>query len=126
SVLLPLVASGASGADLVAKAQTLAKDSPDAYETNEQQFNRVGYALLAAGRAADAIVVFRANASSYAESANVFDSLAEACEKAGDVECQRPASRRVLELLAQDIHMPAGMRDALTKSAHRRLGDPNH
>jgi hypothetical protein len=45
--------------------------------------NVIGYRLLQAGHVPEAIEVFRANAEAYPESANVYDSLGEAQERAG-------------------------------------------
>lgn len=50
----------------------------------EGRLNGLGYALLGAGRLDDAIVVFEYNVRQYPQSANVYDSLAEAFEKKGD------------------------------------------
>ena len=55
------------------------------YETlpPENLVNIIGYRLLAADRTADAIAVFQANVKNWPKSANVYDSLGEAYEKAG-------------------------------------------
>ncbi|MBP2160252.1 MULTISPECIES: serine hydrolase domain-containing protein [Asticcacaulis] len=50
----------------------------------EYDLNMGGYALMSAGRIAEAIRLFRRNAEAYPQSANVYDSLAEAYEAAGD------------------------------------------
>ena len=50
----------------------------------EGRLNSLGYTLLRNGRVDDAIAVFEYNARQYPESANVYDSLAEAQEKKGD------------------------------------------
>jgi acetyl esterase/lipase/ketosteroid isomerase-like protein len=50
----------------------------------ERTMNATGYALLAEGRIADAIEVFKLNVRAYPHSANVYDSLAEAYLKSGD------------------------------------------
>ncbi len=122
SALTPLVESGATGAEIVARYRALLRDAPEAYELSEQQLNKVGYALLSRQRAADAIVVFRANTEAYPASANAFDSLAEACEKAGDGACAGAASARVLALLESDPHVPAVLRSGLEANARRRSG----
>lgn len=48
--------------------------------------NMIGYRLLQAGHVQDAIEVFRANAETWPESANVYDSLGEAQERAGALD----------------------------------------
>ena len=50
----------------------------------EQAANFMGYRLLQANHVKEAIEVFRANATQYPDSANVYDSLGEAYERAGD------------------------------------------
>ena len=52
----------------------------------EQTMNVIGYRLLQAGHVPEAIEVFRANAQAWPESANVYDSLGEAQERAGKLE----------------------------------------
>ena len=52
----------------------------------EQIVNQAGYLLLAQNRTDDAIAVFRGNAELYSGAANVYDSLAEALERAGRTE----------------------------------------
>jgi len=128
SALAPLIESGASGSEIVARYRVLLRESPEAYDITEPQLNTIGYTLLARGRAADAIAVFRAATDAYPESANAFDSLAEACEKAGDDAGMRTASLRVLELLAKNAHapdalrIPEALRKGLEANAHRRSG----
>ena len=50
----------------------------------ENTLNAAGYALIGEGRTADAIEVFKLNVRAYPQSANVYDSLAEAYLKNGD------------------------------------------
>jgi acetyl esterase/lipase/ketosteroid isomerase-like protein len=50
----------------------------------ERTLNAAGYALLAEGRNADALEVFKLNVRAYPQSANVYDSLAEAYLESGD------------------------------------------
>lgn len=49
----------------------------------EGTVNQLGYQVLGRGKAEDAIAVFRFNVELYPASANVFDSLGEALERAG-------------------------------------------
>ena len=64
----------------------------------EQTLNVIGYRLLQAGHVQEAIEAFRANADTYPESANVYDSLAEAQERAGSRELAFANYRRAAEL----------------------------
>ena len=51
---------------------------------SESQMNRLGYSLMFLKRTEDAIKVFEQNTSDFPESANVWDSLAEAYMRNGD------------------------------------------
>jgi tetratricopeptide (TPR) repeat protein len=57
-----------------------------AYDFSEGSLNGFGYFLLEKKDAAAAIQVFKLNADSFPESANTWDSLAEACMKSGDAK----------------------------------------
>ena len=56
----------------------------------ENLINQIGYQLLFADRPEDAIVAFKANVERYPDSANVYDSLAEAYERGGRVDLAAP------------------------------------
>jgi tetratricopeptide (TPR) repeat protein len=76
-----------------AKAQTLA---------TEADINNQGYALLAEGKADDAIAVFRKNAADHPGSWNVWDSLAEGLEKKGDKAGAAENYRKALSMAPED------------------------
>ena len=50
----------------------------------EEQFNRAGYNLLGGSQTQGALFVFQLNAELFPDSANVWDSLAEAHMKSGN------------------------------------------
>lgn len=56
----------------------------------ENLVNQVGYQLLFAGQPEDAITAFKWNVERYPESANVYDSLAEAYERGGRLDLAMP------------------------------------
>lgn len=60
----------------------------------EATANQIGYRLLQAGHVQDAIEVFRTNAETWPESANVYDSLGEAQERAGTLDLALANYRR--------------------------------
>lgn len=60
----------------------------------EQTANVIGYRLLQAGHVKEAVEVFRANAETWPESANVYDSLGEAQERAGELDQALTSYRR--------------------------------
>jgi acetyl esterase/lipase/ketosteroid isomerase-like protein len=81
----------------------------------ERTLNAAGYSLLAEGRKADAIAVFELNVRAHPESANVYDSLAEAYLASGD---EAAAARWYREALRRS---PA---DDRIRSVLRKLGAP--
>lgn len=58
--------------------------------TPELLINQIGYQLLFASRPDDAIAAFKANVERYPDSANVYDSLAEAYERGGRADLAAP------------------------------------
>lgn len=60
----------------------------------EGLINQIGYQLLFADRPDDAILAFKANVERYPDSANVYDSLAEAYERGGRVDLAAPLYER--------------------------------
>ena len=62
----------------------LMKTEPNQYQIDEDQLNTLGYHLLNRGMLDEAIEIFKLNASSYPESGNVYDSLAEAYMNKGE------------------------------------------
>lgn len=76
-----LVGDAIAAADTARAEQTLlaARDRPaNRFVSFEGEINRIGYELLASGKATQAIQVFRLNTRAYPRSANTFDSLGEA------------------------------------------------
>lgn len=70
--------------EVIALYHELKRDAPEEYNfENEQELNRFGYDLLAAERSLAAIAVFELLVSEFPESANPYDSLGEAYQKAG-------------------------------------------
>lgn len=64
----------------------------------EPLINQIGYQLLFGGKTEDSIVVFKANIERYPESANVYDSLAEAYERNGRMDLAGPLYQKATEL----------------------------
>jgi cytochrome c-type biogenesis protein CcmH/NrfG len=64
----------------------------------EFMLNDLGYRLLRADRAMDAVAVFRLNAEAYPGSGNGHDSLAEALLATGDTVAAIASYRRSVEL----------------------------
>lgn len=71
---------------------------------SEDDLNVWGYRLLGAGMKTQAIAVLSLTARLYPDSFNVYDSLAEAYEAAGDTDLAVKNYRRSLELNAKNTH----------------------
>ena len=67
------------------EALRMIQDPNYAFFEFEKEFNKAGYQLLDGGKVEEAIGVFTMNANFFSDSANVWDSLAEAYWKAGDL-----------------------------------------
>jgi CubicO group peptidase (beta-lactamase class C family) len=81
---------------VTAAAELKAKDAK--FELREGDLNAWGYRLIEDGKVKEAIEILKLNASLYPESANVYDSLAEAYETAGDKAQAIKNYKRSLEL----------------------------
>src|SRR6516164_5611055 len=64
----------------------------------ELLMNQLGYQLLGGGKKDEAIAVFRSNVTRFPNSANVYDSLAEAYEKTGQLDLAQPNYERAAAL----------------------------
>ena len=78
-------ASGAI-ADLENHYKNLSKRFGYEIKIPENTLNQIGYQLLGANRNTEAIAAFKKNVENYPNSANVYDSLAEALEKTGKLK----------------------------------------
>ncbi|HEX8155599.1 MAG TPA: tetratricopeptide repeat protein, partial [Thermoanaerobaculia bacterium] len=87
-----------NGAAIVARYRELRRQHPDEYDFREPELNALGYSLLQAGRAADAVEVFKLNVEAFPQSANTYDSLGEAYAAAGNKELALANYRKSLEL----------------------------
>jgi tetratricopeptide (TPR) repeat protein len=75
------------GYEAASKAyQAFRRDPAHAYVETEADLNRLGYTLLQDGKTDDAIAIFRLNVEAFPQSANTYDSLAEAYLKKGNKE----------------------------------------
>jgi predicted alpha/beta superfamily hydrolase len=64
----------------------------------ELLMNNLGYQVMASGKMDDAIAIFKANVERYPNSANVYDSLAEAYEKSGKLDLAKPNYEKAVVL----------------------------
>ncbi len=80
------------------EARQFVEDPNYRYFPFERTFNRAGYNLLGQGRTRAAVYVLGMNTELFPESANAWDSLAEAHRKAGDEEKARELYRKAIAL----------------------------
>ena len=64
----------------------LKRQRPDIYDFSESQLNMLGYRLIGNERPDDAVEIFKLNVEMFPESANTYDSLAEAYKISGNKE----------------------------------------
>lgn len=79
------------------------KQSND-YYASESQLNSLGYRLLNMKKVREAIEIFKLNAETYPQSANVYDSLGEAHMMNGDKELATKNYQRAVELNPQNTN----------------------
>ncbi|MGD8535013.1 MAG: alpha/beta hydrolase-fold protein [Candidatus Aminicenantes bacterium] len=80
------------------KFRAIKSDPKNALYFEESEFNAMGYRLMGAGKIKAAIEIFKLNVELYPESANVYDSLAEAYMNSGDTKKAIKNYKRSLEL----------------------------
>lgn len=82
----------------VAKYRDIRSDDQNQLYFSENEFNSMGYGLIARGMIGAAVEVFKMNVEVNPQSANAYDSLGEAYMLGGDVELAIENYRRSLEL----------------------------
>lgn len=85
---LGFLIGGLKGVD--AHYQKLSEKFGYTIQAPENLLNQMGYQLLFGNETNEAIAVFKANVERYPASANVYDSLAEAYERGGQLELAEP------------------------------------
>jgi len=68
----------------------------------EAEVNNLGYQLLGDGKTVEALEMFRKNTKEHPQSWNVWDSLGEGLEKAGDVKGARENYQKALAMAPED------------------------
>jgi dienelactone hydrolase len=86
----------------------------------EGAMNQLGYFHLQAGRAEEAIRLFRLNTMAYPASANTYDSLADAYLANGQNELALRMSEKALELLPKD-RSTEDRKQAIRQSAEQKI-----
>src|SRR5207249_3552067 len=78
--------------------ETYRADPENRYREVESDVNSAGYELLGAGKMVAALTLFQVNVALFPRSANVYDSLGEALERAGRRDEAIAAYRRALAI----------------------------
>ena len=87
----------------------------------EAVINLAGYNLLGSGRVNDAIRVFQFNIDAHRDSANAYDSLADAYVAAGDRAKAVELARKAKALLDADTTTPAERKELIRQSIQQKL-----
>jgi tetratricopeptide (TPR) repeat protein len=99
--LLPIITE--KGIESALQSYRTLKQSND-YYVSESQLNALGYRLLGVKKVSEAIEIFKLNAETYPQSANVYDSLGEAYMMNGDKELAIRTYQRAVELNPQNTN----------------------
>lgn len=99
--LLPIITE--KGIEAALQSYRTLKQSSD-YYVSESELNALGYRLLGVKKVREAIEIFKLNAETYPESANVYDSLGEAYMMNGDKELAIRNYQRTVELNPQNTN----------------------
>jgi len=87
----------------------------------ENLINQMGYQFLFDAKPEEAIAVFKANVERYPDSANVYDSLAEAYERGGRIDLAEPLYEKAKMLGEQNSDANAATFKANYERAHAKL-----
>src|SRR5688572_21640015 len=89
----------------------------------ENLINQMGYQFLLDGNAEEAISVFKANTERYPQSANVYDSLAEAYERQGRLDLAEPLYDKARVLGQQNNDPNTAIYKANYERVHAKVKD---
>lgn len=87
----------------------------------EPVINLAAYNLLGGGRVEDAKRLFQANVDLHPQSANAYDSLADAYVAAGDTARAAELARKAVALLDADKSIPAERKELIRQSIQQKL-----
>jgi dienelactone hydrolase len=107
-------------ADAVQLFYDVQQRTPNVVLFPEAQLNLLGYVHLQAGRANEAIRLFRLNTLAYPLSANTYDSLGDAYLASGQDELALRMSEKALELLPKD-RVSDERKKAIRESAEQKI-----
>ncbi len=99
------------------------KSDPGSITFPEATFNAIGYQFLQTNRIDDAIIIFRMNADTYPNSANCWDSFADAYNARGDRETALKCYSKVLEVLPSDPSNNEQLKQVIRTNAENALAE---
>jgi tetratricopeptide (TPR) repeat protein len=111
---------GGNFAAAAAGYKRLRDANPSDPSVAEARLNELGYALLSRDEFKGAIAILQVNTQLYPDSANTYDSLAEAHMKAGDRKQAIALYRKALETLSRD-KSPEDVKESVRASATSKL-----
>jgi len=107
--------------EAVAAYKKLKAANPSDPAVAEARFNQMGYTFLQKQDVAKAIAVFRLNTELYPESANTYDSLAEATEASGDKTAAVTLYKKALDVASRGKGGGASPDESVRAHATARL-----
>jgi len=113
------VLGGLKGAD--AHYKKLSEKFGYSIPVPEQLINQLGYQFMFDGKPEEAIATFKTNVERYPNSANVYDSLAEAYERGGRIELAEPLYDKARILGEQNNDPNAAVYKANYERVHAKL-----
>jgi predicted alpha/beta superfamily hydrolase len=113
------VLGGLQGAD--AHYKKLSEKFGYSIPVPENFINQMGYQFLFDGKPEEAIATFKANVERYPQSANVYDSLAEAYERGGRIDLAEPLYDKAHVLGRQNNDPNTAIYTANYERAHAKL-----
>jgi len=113
------VLGGLQGAD--AHYKKLSEKFGYSIPVPEQLINQMGYQFIFDNKPDDAIAVFKANVERYPNSANVYDSLAEAYERGGRIDLADPLYDKARTLAQQNNDPNTAIYKTNYERAHAKL-----
>lgn len=99
------------------------KTDPGSITFPEAVFNAIGYQFLRTNRVDDAIIIFGLNADVYPNSANCWDSFADAYNALGDRGNALKCYRKVLEVLPNDPSTNEQLKQTIRTNAENALAE---
>lgn len=99
------------------------KKNPDSDMLSEHTLNMTGYSLLQDKKTDRAIFVFKLMTKSYPDSANAYDSLADAYAAASQPQQAIAASQKEIELAQADPKMSADQKKRFQDLAQKRIAE---